>query len=476
MRWPLRYQILLPMALLMVAALVGVSFLNSYLSVVHAQARIDAKLKEVAETLSNASFPLTDAVLLQAHGLSGAEFSVADASGKMVATSNRQLLETTPHVSELSEEQSVLGKTYQIKGVPYFIASNQISWRQRDSQQDTLYIYYPVESYRNELRAAMFPPILVGVLALVMTILLAVFISRQVTFPLDKLKRQVNQIAEGNFQPMPLSDRNDEILDLRQSVNRMAHLLNDYEQDVRKNERLRLLGQVSGSMAHQLRNAATGCRMALELHQEDCPLSGEDESLEVALRQLVLIEQYVSHFFSRTRKAEVAEQHQAVNLVEIVNNVLSLLRPGAEHVRVGLEFSPPQPEVLVKGDATNLEQMVINLLQNAIDAASMVTEKRDSAESQTGDPLAGNVEIKIRTAGDAQIFLEVIDSGPGPESEVTQTMFDPLVTGKVDGTGLGLSVAQAIAEDHNTMIRWKQLENSTCFYVSFSQIDRSTNA
>ncbi len=81
MRWPLRYQILFPFAGVMLAVVVGLSLLEAYLSARRTQHQVERQLQEVALTLADATFPLTDAVLKQTRGLSGAEFVLTDRAG-----------------------------------------------------------------------------------------------------------------------------------------------------------------------------------------------------------------------------------------------------------------------------------------------------------------------------------------------------------------------------------------------------------
>jgi len=470
MRWPLRYQILFPMAMLMIAVLVSVSSLNAYLSAQNTKQRIHQQISDVAETLKQASFPLTDAVLEQTHGLSGAEFAVVHHSGRLLATSIEDLVPPPLKQIPKPNQPLLLEEPININSVSYFMTTTRLSSRQRELLPDVLYIFYPVEIYRIQLRNAVLPPILVGAVALLMTVLLAMYIASRVTRPLNQLKSQVNRIAEGDFEPMQLTHQNDEILDLGNSVNRMTQMLADYELEVRKNERLKLLGQISGSMAHQLRNAATGCRMALDLHQSACPLSEDDDTLDVATRQLTLIEQYIGHFFSRTRNIEPPNSHEIVNITRVAENVINLLKPGAEHVGVQLNCLSPEQPVFVTGDSESLEQLLINLLQNAIDAAAT------PHEHSTSQPHKGRVDLVLRTNNTDQVVLEVIDSGPGPDPEVSHSMFEPLITGKIEGTGLGLSVAQEIAQAHNSEIKWEQREGTTCFFLQFENSNRETSS
>ena len=88
---------------------------------------------------------------------------------------------------------------------------------------------------------------------------------------------------------MPLPKQHDEFADLTRSVNEMAERPAHLQETVEKTERLRLIGQLSSGLAHQLRNAVTGAKLAVQLHASECPLA-DAEALQVTLRQLTLME------------------------------------------------------------------------------------------------------------------------------------------------------------------------------------------
>ncbi len=456
MRWRLRYQILLPMAGVMLGTLAGVSVLNAYLSVRRVKTHIQRQLCDVADTLADSSFPLTDAVLAQTRGLSGADFVVTDTSGKILASSRDGLTPPTLQESGRHSKHITLGEAIQVGKERYFHAVIRLARRSTADAPILLHILYPEEHYRAAWRDAVTPPLWVGAAALVMVVLLAVVIASHVTRPLEQLRSQVDRIAHGDFQPMSLSRRNDEMLDLGQSINRMAAMLTRFEEEVRRNEQLRTLGQVSGGIAHQLRNAATGCRMALDLHRRECPVVEAGGTLDVAKRQLALMERYLQQFL--TSRSQPSKPHAQVNLASVVENAVSLVHPAAEHVGIDLKWVAPQTPASVNGDADLLEQLVVNLLLNAVDAAVQHDEKRSQ-------PDRGRVVVEILQPEHGRVLLEVKDSGTGPAGEIRDRMFEPLVTGKADGTGLGLSVAREVAEQHGSEIRWERRGEMTCFRV-----------
>ena len=300
MRWPLRNQIIVPMAIVMLATLTGASVLNAWLSARRVRGEIETQLREAARVLAESNFPLTDAVLRQAQGLSGAEFVRADAAGAILASSRSKSTYSELPLREPANQwnELTLGDTFDDGSARYFHTSVHLRRRSASSGDELLHILYPERSYREAWLHAVFPPMVVGGAALILVVLLAVVIASHVSRPMSRLRSQVEHIAEGDFRPLPLPNRQDEVLDLAKSINRMAEMLTRYEDDVRTNERLRTLGQLGSGMAHQMRNSVTGCRMALDLHRRECSLEGESESLDVAVRQLSLMEKYLQRFLS----------------------------------------------------------------------------------------------------------------------------------------------------------------------------------
>lgn len=451
MRWPLRNQIMLPMVGVMLGSLVAVSVLNAFLSVRRTRLRIEQELDEVATTLANPNFPLSNGVLNKMRGLSGAEFAVIQRGGVVVASSSLD-----KSFSGLSETKSItyarqgFGDPVTLDGDSFFHRSVEIPPGSGTGQPTTLHILYPEASYRIAWRDAAYPPLIVGSVALLLVIGFAVAIASRVTRPLQQLEAQVGEIAEGDFQPMQVPPRDDEIADLSRSINQMAEMLAKYEADVRQNERLRTLGQLGAGIAHQIRNSATGCRMAVELHARQCD-EHHDESLDVAKRQLELMENYLRRFLRLGRNDE--KPHIPTILGDVVHTAISLVHPTARHVGVQLEWTAPDHATLVLGDAETLEQMLVNLLVNAIEAAS----------ADISNP-SKRVRVTIRPS-DERVVVDVCDTGKGPADDLQENLLEPFVTGKPDGVGLGLSVASEIAKAHRGDIRWERCEGETCFAV-----------
>lgn len=466
MRWPVRNQILLPMLCLMLASLTAVSCINAYVSLLRARTQIERDLKRVVATLEQSRFPLTNRVLEQMRGLVGAEFILSDESG-VVRAMSRPFPSITTVLARLpvkTEPSMVLDDPVKIQSAPYFHASVRLERMGLEQAPLRLHILYPEYSYRQTWRDVVYPPLAVGAGALVLMLGVSIVIAANVTRPLTRLRAQVESISAGRFESLPVPPRNDELSDLSRSINRMAERLRQYEDQVRRNERLRTLGQLGSGIAHQIRNSVTGCRLAIELHCRNRPLP--DEELQVALRQCELMEAYLQRFLSLGRDKQSnaqslkspAVEHQPLDLIEVARSAIELISPQARHLGIQFRTEFPNEPVWVLGDARELEQVVVNLTLNALEASSEATA------TATADA-APWVRVSI-VSDSADIRLDVCDSGAGPDKSVRGQLFEPFVTEKPEGTGLGLAIACEIAAAHQGKVSWERGENCTCFRLS----------
>ncbi len=445
-RWPLWLQILLPMAAVLSATLVVVSVLNAWLATTSSQRRIEEQLRSVARTFENTNFPLGVTVLQQTHGLTGAHFEVATLAGEHLAASDPRFTPPAAETPPQNWQELKLDSQVKVGEERFFHAAVVIDRRPVGGGQQVLHVFYPLQSWIDARNQAIWPPLLTGCSALLLLTVVTAMVAARVTSPLSRLKQQVERIAGGDFHALEPGDRNDELRDLGDSINRMAAMLRKYGQEVRRNERLRALGQLGGGIAHQMRNAATGARMALDLHARDHAVE-DDENLEVATRQLTLMEQHLRRFL---HTGAPAGDFAPVDLGELVQTVLPLVQPVATHTGIDVRFMPPTEVVPVSGDRGELEQLLINLLLNAIEAAP----------GGGGQPV---VRIELSQLNNAAA-LHIFDNGPGP-ADPDAPLFDPLVSEKPDGAGLGLPVSRDIAQQHGGDITWRRVDEETCFRV-----------
>lgn len=458
MRWPIQVQVLLSIVVVAAVALAMSVAASSYFAARQATQQQESSLRRVISTLTEAHFPLTDRVLQQMSGFSGAEFVLfgpenqVEASTIDIGQEEQQAIRRLP--VETDFEYLSASPVVEIAGHSYLVRRVPLTGRPFAAKPGSLATLYRKDRWREAARQAAWPALVAGAVTAVAAVLVASALAQQFVRPLRLLGEQTMKLADDNFRHVTVPRRNDEIRDLAQCINSMTDKLSQYESEVRRNERLWTLGQLGAGIAHQLRNSATGARMDIELHQRTCPARDEEAPpLQVALRELRLMESYLQRFLSLGR-AQPAAQH-AVLLSDLVEDALEMVRPACAHNRVALEFQRPDEPLSVWGEAQALRELLVNLMLNALEAAAR----------GAGDSPRVLVELRRRNA--ELVTLVVRDSGPGPSAETADRLFEPFVSEKPEGTGLGLFVSRQIAEAHRGSIRWNREDGMTCFEIEF---------
>jgi signal transduction histidine kinase len=455
MRRPLRFQIMGPLLLVSLASLAAVGAFEARVAANRTRDRIEGQLRGVVAVLATSNFPLTAPVLQKMRDLSSAEFALADATSAVVATSLAeppQKLSAEGAVARVADVK--LGPPLTLGGRDYFHTA--LALPHRAGERRTLHVFFPRDEYRRAWREALMPPLLVGIVAIGAVAAAAHILAARISRATTRLGHEVQRLARGDFSPIEPPNTDDEIRDLALAINRTAQMLADYEQQVRRSEQMRTVARLGASFAHELRNSATGCRMAVDLHAEACPIGEDDDSLAVAKRQLRLMENQLQRFLQiGKRHTEIVRRE--VDLVQLIEDLLPLVRPAANHAKVALEWEPINDAPVVMGDHDGLGQIALNLILNAIEAVQQMP--LDGA-------LPRRVIVELRRTDDDQAAIIVSDTGPGPAEAAAPAIFEPFVSSKAEGAGLGLAVARQVAEAHGGRVAWTRTGGITQFRVT----------
>jgi signal transduction histidine kinase len=446
MRWRLRSQLLVPL-LLLLAGVAGISTWTAVLSARRARQQIETRVRDTAQYLieERRSFRLTGPILQQLKRFSGAEYVLVPAAGEPMTTLGDGPLSLAGGLEVADDWHTLrLGTPVRLGGRTYLCSGIRL---REPNEGDVLYILYPESLWLDALWGAVWPSLVLGGAVGLASVGLTIGLGQRLSRRIGELERRTRLIAAGDFSPMPLPGRDDELRDLARSVNEMAQRLAQFQKTAEQSERLRLLGQVSGGLAHQMRNGLAGARLAVQLYLRECPAGADTAALAVALRQLTLLEAHLKRFLDLGR-ANVPRR-EACSLAALVSEAADLLRPQCRHAGIELRWSPPEGPDTVLGDAGQLGQLLLNVVGNAVEAAGP----------------GGWVEVRMRNAERGTVAVEVHDSGPGPAAEVAGRLFEPFVTGKPEGVGLGLAVARQTAEAHGGRITWGREGGRTCFRI-----------
>ena len=293
---------------------------------------------------------------------------------------------------------------------------------------------------------------LIGLGVVILAVIVAERLSRRLTTPLMRLTTAAEGIAAGQrTTPLIEMQRSDEIGRLSRAFAsmadsiRMSHdtlemeigdrtvelqmaltQLREAQDELVRQERLATLGQLSGSIAHELRNplgVMTNALYYLESVLSDAPSKVRDH-LGKLRNQVRLSDSIITGLLSVTRTGP--PQLSTVSVAHVVDEQLTHVSV-PESIRVESDIPPDLPELLV--DPIQMGQILMNLFTNAIQAM---------------EGSGGVLRVRARKVDD-RVRIEVADTGPGVRPEDRERIFEPLFSTKARGIGLGLSISRSLA-------------------------------
>ncbi len=215
-------------------------------------------------------------------------------------------------------------------------------------------------------------------------------------------------------------------------------------------ERLTILGQMSASFVHEFRNPLTSIMGFVKLLKADHP---HLPYLDIISHELDQLNFRISQFLLVSRK-EMWDEKEQFLLNDLFHDIIHFLYPSLVNANVSIERNLFQPVQLV-GYRSELRQVFLNLLMNSIDALESVAEDR---------------RIVVDVFEDSQtIHIIVKNNGPMIPRDKIETIFEPFVTTKKLGTGIGLFVCKKIVEKHKGTISCESSEEWTKFIISFQK-------
>jgi len=268
---------------------------------------------------------------------------------------------------------------------------------------------------------------------------LAYFIQR----PMVELQEKIALVSDGNLDvAVSFSKRNDEIGDLGRNFNYMLQQLRESREEIEtlhrtqmsRAEHLATLGELAAGLAHEIRNPLAGIAGVIEIIGRDLPSTSPARAVLKDVRQEVT---QINRIL--TDLLETARPHPPQvclsNLNTTVEHAVMLARQQvlSKPIKIELQKAPDLAEV--EHDSDQIHQVLLNLLLNAVQAMEG----------------AGTVRVEIGARGDCASVV-VIDTGRGIPPQHLTDIFRPFYTTKGNGTGLGLSLARRIVEEHHGRI------------------------
>ncbi len=236
------------------------------------------------------------------------------------------------------------------------------------------------------------------------------------------------------------------------SLERANRELQESHEQLVRADRLSALGEMAAGLAHELRNPLAGVTGALEIIASQVPAgTPQAEFSGIARKEVGRLEDLLNRFLAYARPRPPAPR--LANLGELVGHVVALLRPEVERQSVSIDTAGAQPWPLLRVDPEQIEQVILNVLLNAIQAS----------------PRGAVVQVRHHVEG-GQVIIDVVDEGPGIPEELRARVFHPFVTTKTKGTGLGLAVSARIVNSHGGSIDARpDAGGGTCVRIQLPQ-------
>jgi signal transduction histidine kinase len=341
-----------------------------------------------------------------------------------------------------------------------------------------VFVEQPVEEVYRPLYASMLRTSGFLLLGLGMALVASLLVARRVVRPLETLRRGVQRIGGGDMSARLDVKTGDEIELLAEEFNKMTeNLRGAYDGLERKvaqrtqdlalaNERLqeldRLKSDFVSNVSHELRTPLTAIKGAVDLVLREVagPLT------EKQIHYLTRVRSNTQHLaglindlldLSKIESGKTEMKSSRVSMGGLVHEVVETLRPVAAEKAIALEATAPEPSIMVWADRDKVNQVLINLIGNAIKFT----------------PHQGSVTVSASRNGNERVQVSVADTGPGVPPDEKEKIFDKFYQiadpegVKPKGTGLGLAICKALVELHGGRI-WVETEpncGSTFFFT-----------
>lgn len=432
MTWRLRlhHRIVIPFAVVALLATSASAFLA--LSVVSRefQARIRSQILNTADVISIGGFAFNPGILRSVKAITGADVIAFDATGTVVSAtvdpSETALIRAIIEGYGTPDGPGVVREM--VCEHPCFVSYKAIA----DRPGTTVAVVVESAESAAAIRAVARSITLAAVASLVALVVVSQLVARRVTAPIDELVHFSQEVGGGTSRRAEEGD--DDVGRLGRAFNQMLDRLDESKVKKLRNEKLALAGLFAARVAHDIRNPLAS--MKINAQMLEAAVKGDPKNaalVNATLHDISQIESVIRDLIELARPGELRRVPADINAV--IRAVVRQLDARLSHRRVQTTLILPDrlPQVII--DPERFAQVLTNVFVNAIDAM----------------PTGGTLTVSTRSDG-AEVIIEVDDDGVGIDPGMVTRVFDPFVSTKPEGVGLGLVNAKAVVEGHGGRI------------------------
>jgi two-component system NtrC family sensor kinase len=302
-------------------------------------------------------------------------------------------------------------------------------------------------------KAATLAVLLITAGALVLSLVILFMIQRSLR-PLRDLQAGARKIAAGHYGERVAVGSHDEIGQLALEFNTMAEALSARDAELARQreellraDRLATIGKMAAQITHEVRNPLSSIALNAELLEEELDSADEGGEARAILQQIdqevqrlkAITEEYLT--YARLPRPVLQPLDVGAQLAELLRFVsreldLSQITLTAEGVAPAAAGGPPP----ISADPDQLRQAWLNMIRNSRESLEEVEPPR-------------HLDVWLRAGPDGGVEIGIMDNGGGVSPDLRERLFEPFVTGKSGGTGLGLALSQQIVTDHGGTLR-----------------------
>jgi len=291
--------------------------------------------------------------------------------------------------------------------------------------------------------------LLVVILGLILGFVLVV----QILEPIRRLAREVDGQSDPHQPDNEVKAISQSIYGLIKDRDQTHIELEKSRENLLQAEKLAVVGKLAAGVAHSIRNPLTSVKMRLFSLGRALPLSiTQKEDFNVISEEIRNIDTIVQNFLEFSRPPKLRKQK--ISPSEVVDLVLQLLQHRLESYEVKVDLIRGDRLPPIQTDPEQLKEVLVNIIVNACEAMG------------SGGNITIEEEVGYMEALSRGVSIRITDNGPGVPEEIRDRIFDPFFTDKDEGSGLGLSIAARIIEEHGGKLDLVSKEGEgACFII-----------
>lgn len=445
----LQHRIVIPFVLVAVVATAATAAITLAVASGALRSRLEAQLVSAVGVVSRGDLALNPAILENVHDITGAHVITYGPGGALVATTvERSRPDVVKAVSEAiaatPKDAVVPAVAWTDCGVPCLVVHTRLQSRPEYSVALVTETSDVAAATRTVARAIL----LAAVLSVLVMVLVSQGVVRYVTAPLHRLVQFARDLSPQN--PARRADvGEDEIGELADAFNGMLDRLEHARDALVRSEKLALAGLFAARVAHDIRNPLSSIKMQTQLLRGRMGDPDAEATVGSILRDIEQVESVIRDLLELARPGDLRLEATSVN--DVVKDALAQLGPQFAYRKIAVEvrLDAHAPHAML--DRSRFKQALLNVLVNASEAM----------------PTGGSITATSRFDGQSNVIVEICDNGLGVDPAVIDRVFDPFVSTKPDGVGLGLVNVKAVVEGHGGRIRLEPRRPSgTCVVIA----------